>query len=77
VKEEQSLREKIQDYKNFSNILVAAAAFFYFGLVLVGSDKSQAQLILVLVTSYLFIAIAFLFRMVAIKDMRKLQDIEK
>lgn len=54
---------KINDYHNFSTILIAISVFFYLGLMFTGDGKTSEQIFLVLCTTYVFLRFAFIFRL--------------
>ena len=76
MEKQQKLQEKMVDLKNFSYILLAASGFFYLGLVLVGQDKSNLQLTILVGVTYLFLGLAFLFRHLSNKYQNILEDQE-
>ncbi|MFS8650298.1 MAG: YrhC family protein [Caldibacillus sp.] len=68
-------REKIDDYHNFSTVLVAISVFFYLGLMFTGDGKTPEQIFLLLCTAYVFLRFAFIFRIYSLNLFAKiLQD---
>ena len=60
-------QKQINDYLTFSIILIAVSVFFYLGLKLTGRGKSPEQISLLLCTTFIFIKLAFVFRLHTVK----------
>lgn len=76
MKERDSLRGKIVDYKNFTQILLALSTFLYFGLVIRGHDLPPGKTSLIFAATFVFLLLAFLFQMAARKYENQLIELE-
>jgi|GEM_PF-451009 len=54
-------RGKMEDYKRFGFILLAVSAFFYFGLLIRGTEQSSLQLLTIITASTMFMLLAGIF----------------
>lgn len=73
----KKLRGSMEDYKNFSHILLALSTFLYLGSILAGHEQPELYNIIVICSAFLFIALAFVFRYISQKCYEQLLEIEE
>ncbi|MCA1031839.1 YrhC family protein [Bacillus timonensis] len=72
----KSLQAKVNDYTRFSFILICVSVFLYIGVLIPNEDKGSLQINLLMVTTFLFLVLAFYFFRKVISLKREIQNID-
>jgi YrhC-like protein len=76
-KDTDAWKGKMEDYKRFGFILLAVSAFFYFGLLIRGSELLNIQLFTLIISSIIFILLSGIFLYKSSQYKKKLDELEE
>lgn len=71
------LQAKVKDFTCYGYVLLVLSAFLYIGVLIPGEGKSWVQIDTMMVTTLIFLALAFDFFRLVIKYKKEINELEQ